>query len=172
MQPQATLQDSQSHLTFATWVLALHAAGVPCSDEPIAVSCTALLAGEGGAEALVDAVAARFSHGSEPDAVVTVATALYPERIRTDLGDGDRAARLKHIRSLQFGRPLPWLARIFERDADGDVAPQWLLIETVTSSVITMDPNPWNDIDEARQIPLTDFQVLWELDACTSVSVR
>jgi hypothetical protein len=97
---------------------------------------------------------------------------LYPERTHTDLGEGERAERLKHIRVRQFGHPLPWLARVFRRDAAGNVGPHWLLIETVTDVFVTMDPNPWDDIDEARQIPLTDFQVLWELDACSSVSVR
>ncbi len=172
MQPQANSQDSPAHLTFATWVVALHAAGVPCSDPAIAVSCAELLSGIGDAKGFVGAIAERFSEGTAPDAVVAVASALYPERTHTDLGEGDRLARLKHIRSLQFGHPLPWLARIVERDAAGQVGPQWLLVETITSVVITMDPNPWNDVDEARQIPLTDFQVLWELDACTNVSVR
>ncbi len=172
MQPQATSQDSPAHLTFATWVVALHAAGVACSDEAIAVSCTELMSGEGDASVLVGAIADRFPEGTEPDAVVAVATSLYPGATHTDLGEGDRSERLKHIRSRQFGRPLPWLARIVERNLNGQVGPVWLLVETVTSVVVTMDPNPWNDIDEARQIPLTDFQVLWELDACTSVSVR
>lgn len=172
MPTEATAQDSPTHLTIATWVLALHAAGVACDDEAIAASCTELMAGKGDAKAFVGAVARQLADGNSPESVVAAAAALYPERIHTDLGDGDRAERLRRIRAQQFGRPLPWLARTFERDADGRVGPVWLLVETVTDVVVTMDPDPWNDIDEARDIPLADFHVLWELDGCTSVSVR
>lgn len=172
MQAQATPQDSATHLTLATWVLALHAAGVPCADEAMSAACEQLMGGEGDAQALVDAVAASFPGGTSPQAVAAVAGSLYPDRVRTDLGEGARAERLKAIRARQFGRSLPWLARIFERHEDGCVAPTWLLIQSVTDVVLTMDPNPWNDIDEARQIPVSDFQVLWELDACASVAVR
>ena len=172
VQPQATSQDSPAHLTFATWVLALHAAGETCADKAIAATCAELMTGKGDASVLISAVAKRLSDGTQPNAVEAVATELYPQRTHTDLGQGDRATRLKAIRARQFGRPLPWLARIVERSPEGQVGPIWLLVQTVTSVVVTMDPNPWNDIDEAREIALTDFQVLWELDACTSVSVR
>jgi hypothetical protein len=54
---------------------------------------------------------------------------------------------------------------------EGKVHPSWLLVERVTDEVTAMDPNPWNDVDEERHIPVQDFQVLWELDACSSVYV-
>ena len=121
--------------------------------------------------ALVEGLLERLGDG-ELDAVVAVASQLYGERVRGDLGDGDRAERAARVRSYQFGRSLPWLARIYERQSDGRVAPSWLLVERVGEAVHAMDPNPWNDIDEERQLPWADFLVLWELDGCTSLSIR
>ena len=72
----------------------------------------------------------------------------------------------------QFGRRLPWLARVYQRSELGAVRAVWLVIESVTDEVIAMDPNPWNDIDEERRLPVDDFHVLWELDACSSVYVN
>ena len=87
------------------------------------------------------------------------------------MGEGERATRISRIRKYQFTRRLPWLARIVERRQDGSVTPGWLVIQGCTDQVHALDPNPWDDIDEERNLPLADFQVLWELDACASVSV-
>ena len=35
-----------------------------------------------------------------------------------------------------------------------------------------MDPNPWDDVDEERTVPLGDFQVLWELTGCSAIAVE
>ena len=42
-------------------------------------------------------------------------------------------------------------------------------VDIVEAEVAAADPNPWNDVDETRRIPVGDFQVLWELDGCTAV---
>ena len=162
--------DGNLRLTFATWVMALHASGVVSSDEGVAEVCGQLLKGEGEPKSLVDLLNAHFSDGADVAHVKRAADALYPT-VRTDLGEGGRQDRLARVRGYQFGRQLPWLARIWERDMDGCVGPSWLLIEQVTDRIRTMDPNPWNDIDEERLIAVGDFQVLWELDGCTSIAV-
>ena len=63
------------------------------------------------------------------------------------------------------------MARIWERSEKGEVAPVWIIVERVTDEVTAMDPNPWDDIDEERHIPVNDFQVQWELDGCSSVHI-
>ena len=120
--------------------------------------------------ALVERVAALVDD-SGAEGVASFARKLYGTQVSTDLGSGDRDARLHRIRKYQFATNRPWLARIYDRDADGQVGPTWLVVERVTDEVTAMDPNPWNDIDETRRIPVDDFQVLWELDACAAVSV-
>ena len=163
--------DGNLRLVLASWVVALHALDVRCEDDDIAGICDALVKGEGEPVALVDAISERLG-GTEVSDVESVARDLYGERVSTDLGDGDRAERVSRVRSYQFGRRLPWIARIIERHPSGAVGPSWLLVEQVTDVVRTMDYNPWNDIDEERAIPVSDFQVLWELDTCTSLSLR
>ncbi len=159
--------------TFATWVFSLHVAGVRATDAEIRTHCDGILAateetiGTAAGEALVARVRALQS-GDSPDQIGALAADLYGDRARRDLGTGDRMTRTARIRKYQFSHQLPWLARIWERGADG-VQPSWLLVERVTDEVTAADPNPWNDIDEVRQLPVSDFHVLWELDACSSV---
>lgn len=161
--------------TFSTWVFQLHVDGVPADDDAVRSHCAAIMeateaeTGNAAAAALVGAVTALLS-GDGPDAVSGAARDLFGDRVATDLGAGDRAERTHHIRQYQFKRQLPWLARIWER-VDDSVVPTWLLIERVTDEVTAADPNPWNDIDEVRSLPLGDFHVLWELDACSSVYI-
>lgn len=164
-------------VAFATWVYLLHAAGIRADDSAIVAACdgvagaTDRVAGDAAGEALIARVDALFGGPSEPAAALTAAGRLYGERASGDLGAGDRDARSASLRKYQFGRGLPWLARIWERQ-DGKVAPTWLLIEKIDERVHAMDPNPWNDIDEERKLPVADFHVLWELDGCSSVSLR
>ena len=171
------MAEQELHYTFATWVFSLFVAGVEAQDEEVAAQCRAVSAatdadtGNSAGEALVKRVAELVS-GTAPEAVSQAASTLYGELVSTELGTGDRAARTHQVRRYQFERGLPWLAHIWERHLDGTVAPTWLLVERVTDQVSAMDPNPWNDIDEERVMPVADFQVLWELSDCTSVHIR
>jgi hypothetical protein len=160
--------------TFATWVFLLHVDGERSESEEVAQACDAILSaedevtGNAAGETLVAAVRGLLE-GDAPEQVLDAASNLFGVRTAATLGQGDRTERTSRIRKYQFTRQLPWLARIWERGDDGHVRPEWLLVERVTDEVTAADPNPWNDIDETRRIPVGDFQVLWELDACTSV---
>lgn len=172
----AIAADAALPVAMATWICRLYAAGVAPDDPDVRLRCDAVAAaadrdaGNRAGEALVATMIGRLG-GSEPADVLAAARALYGDRVRDDLGHGDRDERIGRIRKYQFGRQLPWLARIWERRG-GVVAPTWLVIERVTDEVDAIDPNPWNDVDEARRIALGDFLVLWELDGCTSIAVR
>lgn len=169
--------ESREALAYAvaTWVFLLHVDGVAPGDAELASRCVAVMgateenAGNAAGTALVERVRELLT-GDEPGDVAAFASTVYGARAFTDLGAGSRDDRVHRIRKHQFSRNLPWLARIWER-VDGRVAPSWLLIERVTDEVCAMDPNPWNDIDEERHLPVHDFQVLWELDGCTAVAV-
>lgn len=160
----------------ATWVFLLHVDGVQSADSDIAAGCRAVQeaedesTGNAAGEKLVAHIGQALQ-GSDLEGVASFARKLYGDRVDTGLGQGDRTERLSRIRKYQFSSNLPWLARIWERDEQGQVAPTWLVVERVTDEVAAMDPNPWNDIDENRRIPVGDFQVLWELDACAAVAV-
>ena len=161
--------------TVATWVFALHVAGVAAADPEVASHCQRVLeasdpdVGNAAGEGLVQRIR-QLLPGEDPDAVAATASSLYGDRIGRDLGAGDRMVRTARIRKYQFSSQLPWLARIWERHGDR-VEPSWLLVERVTDQVTAADPNPWNDIDEERTLPVSDFHVLWELDACASLYV-
>lgn len=160
----------------ATWVFLLHVDGVESGIESIARGCAAVASaqdettGNAAGETLVQTIREALD-GSEVEHVQAFARKLYGERVDTELGAGDRTERLSRIRKYQFDSNLPWLARIHERHDDGTVEPTWLLVERVTDEVAAMDPNPWDDVDENRRIPVGDFQVLWELNACAAVAV-
>lgn len=160
------------HLALSSWVLALHAAGVRADRADVVTACEQVLADETEPQTLIDAVCADLPDSAGPDAVRILATDLFGDALTSQFSEGSRSERASRIRAYQFGRQLPWLARIIERHDDGTVGPAWLLIEHVTDRVCTLDPNPWNDIEEARSMPVSDFQVLWELDGCTSFAVR
>jgi len=163
-------QDEHTPYTFATWVFTLHVAGVRATDAGIAETCDAVLhaaddrVGSAAGERLVTKVRSLLD-GND---VTAAASRLYGERVRHDLGAGDRDVRTTRIRRYQFASQLPWLARIWER-AGESVRPNWLLVERVTDEVTAADPNPWNDVDEVRRLPVQDFHVLWELDGCSNV---
>lgn len=159
--------------TFATWVFMLHVDGVPAGDPAVASACRSVLdagdetAGNAAGEALVRAVRELIGDGGA-EAVQAASRKLYGARASATMGQGTRDERTARIRKYQFEHQLPWLARVWERSESG-VGPSWLLVERVTDVVHAADPNPWNDIDEARRVPIGDFQVLWELDHCASV---
>jgi hypothetical protein len=162
--------------TLATWVFELWVAGVQAADPEVAAACAAVQSasdaesGEAAGRALVASLSGRAGDGS-PEGVGALARSLFGERVLADLGLGEREARLGRIRRHQFGQRLPWLARVWSREASGEVRPSWWLVEQVTDEVTVADPNPWNDIDEVRRVPVPDFQVLWELSGCASIAV-
>lgn len=159
--------------TIATWVYTLHQDGIVASDEAIRTACDGIraatdpTAGNAAAERLVAGIRETFP-SSDPAVVAASATRLYGDRVKNDLGTGDRAERTSRIRKYHFSSHLPWLARIWERSGS-EVRPGWLLVERVTDEVTAADPNPWNEVDETRHLPVSDFLVLWELDGCSSV---
>ena len=177
MDEAALADDSNLRLVLSTWVYRLHAAGIDPDDDVLREQCAAVdaaqddAAGDEAGMGMVRRIADLLDDGEGPGAVLELARDLYGDRVDGSLGEGDRAERTTRIRKYQFGRSLPWLARIYDRYPDGEVAPCWLLVEQVTDEVQVMDPNPWNDIDERRHIPLGDFHVLWELDGCTAVGI-
>jgi len=168
--PQAT-----TAYALATWVFLMHVGGVTPDDADLCAHCEAVAvaqdetAGDAAGEALVERVKAMLG-GIDPNDVESFARSIYGDRVGTGFGEGARADRLSRIRKYQFDQNHPWLARIWERQ-EGQVAPVWLVVERVTDEVTAVDPNPWNDIDETRHIPVSDFQVLWELDGCTAVAL-
>ena len=163
--------------TLATWVYQLHASGTDAAHEGIAVACRAVAeatdeaVGEAAGMALVAAVSEGLN-AEDPAGVAAAAAEIYGERVSGALGEGDREERKARIRRYQFAAGLPWLARIWSRSDAGDVAPLWVIVERLTHEVTAMDPNPWDDVDEERHIPVDDFQVLWELDGCSCVAVN
>jgi hypothetical protein len=168
--------DGNLRVALATWIFLLHQAGEGVADPEIAAACAAVAGatdattGDAAGLALIEHVGARVdAAGTDPAAIAALAGQLLAGDVRGDLGGGDRDARLARIRGYQFRRCLPWLARIWERHPGGAVAPSWLLVSEVTDLVRALDPNPWNDVDEDRALPVHDFQVLWELDGATSL---
>ncbi|MBN2800360.1 MAG: hypothetical protein JXX28_14565 [Deltaproteobacteria bacterium] len=165
--------------TLTTWIFQLFAAGARPAEAAIAAGCEAVDAaqdaetGDAAGLELMRAVQALLGEG-EPtlEAVRELIAALYGDAVTGALGAGTREERVAAIRSHQFNHGTPWLARIWERQESGAVAPSWLLVERASEAIYAMDPNPWNDVDEDRVLPWGDFQVLWELDACTSFALQ
>lgn len=172
------LKSGNLGVTLATWVFILFNGGVSADDPAITAACEAIRdAGEDQqidalGQRLVDAVLAALDT-EQPDigAVAGLAARLYgTERAATDLGESsDRYERARAVRRYQFGRNLPWIARIIDRFPDGTVGAHWVMVEELTESVKVMDPYPWDDVDEQYDIPLTDFMVKWELAGCESL---
>ncbi|MFK7931664.1 MAG: hypothetical protein AB8H79_26025 [Myxococcota bacterium] len=167
-----------NNLTVAvsTWLLAVRSAGHELADAQVAKACDAIRSatdattGDAAGQALVDLVEERLA-GEEPAAVRQALLAVLGDVALIDLGAGERDDRIHRIRSYHFSHGLPWLCRIYERKASGAVQPGWVLVERVSDRVQIMDPNPWDDIDEDRVLPVGDFQVLWELDGCPSIAL-
>ncbi len=165
-------------VTLSTWVFILFSGGMPASDPSIVAACEAIR--DAGEDDEIDALGQRLVEAillalgsDEPGigSVVALAERLYgPELVASDLGDAsDRDERARAVRRYQFGRNLPWIARIIDRFPDGSVGAHWVMVEELTESVRVMDPYPWDDVDEQYDIPLVDFMVKWELAGCESV---
>lgn len=160
--------DGNLAVALSAWMFLLHGRGMrPASD--VLQQAIGAVDGEQTGRALVDAVVRALDGAVAPDEVLGFARTQYPDAVLSDLGDGDREQRTRRIRTFQFRQNMPWLARIYERH-NGVVQPTWILVQRVTDQVLAMDPDPWDGIEEARVLPVADFMVLWELDACSSVA--
>lgn len=167
--------DPHLPVTLATYTFLLRAAGHPVVDAAAEAACAAFAKGERPADALgAELVAAVGPHlrGDDAAAVTAALASLFGSiPVRTDLGAGsDREARVAAIRRAHFGNHLPWLARIVDRLPGGGVGFRWVLVEAFDGAAKVMDPNPWDEQDEERELPVNDFLVQWELAG--SVAVR
>jgi hypothetical protein len=176
MTSPTTRSHEQLATTLATWVFQLSQRGVAIDDTQVAAHCAAVAAaadpesGNTAARALVEGVSAVLA-GPEPAQVLAWARGVFGARASSRFGeDPDREERAHRVRKYQFARGLPWLARVWER-AGGEVRPGWLLIDRMTDEITAADPDPWNEIEEERRIPLGDFLVLWELADSASIHV-
>ncbi|MFH1464925.1 MAG: hypothetical protein ABIO70_11125 [Pseudomonadota bacterium] len=172
------LKSGNLDVTLATWIFLLFDAGFEPADAGVLAACRALrAAGEAGdmdalGMALVAASSPLLGEGEPSFAQVEAcARALFGD-IATDLGAAeDRDERLRAIRRYEFGRKLPWIARIYDRAPSGVVGPLWVMVREIHELVHIMDPYPWDDVDEQVDMPVVDFMVKWELAGCESVRV-
>lgn len=174
------MRDPHLPVTLATYVFLLRRSGHAVADAAVEAACAAFegagAAARGGLDALGEALVAAVQGHLKGDAVEDVVAAVRAVfgglAVRTDLGDApEREARAAAIRRAHFGNHLPWLAVIVERLAGGDVGRRWVLVESFDEVAKVMDPNPWDEKDEERELPINDFLVQWELAGCPSVRV-
>lgn len=171
-----TLDESLA-VTLATFLFLVRRAGHPLKDPAVESACAAFDLGGAPVEvlgkALVDAVRTHLAGARVEDVVAAIGALLGEDLVLTDLGDApDREARAAAIRRAQFGHSLPWLAVIIDRQPDGEVGRHWVMVESFDDEARVMDPNPWDDKDEERSLPIVDFMVRWELAGCRSVRVK
>lgn len=169
--------DESLAITLATFLFLVRRAGRPLKDAAVESACAAFDAGGAPVDvlgkALVDAVRARLSGARVEDVVSALGALLGEEHVLTDLGDApERDARIAAIRRAHFGHPLPWLAVIIDRLPDGEVGRHWVMVEGLDEAARVMDPNPWDEKDEERSVPVNDFMVQWELAGCRSVRIK
>ena len=108
----------------------------------------------------------------DPRTVRRVVARLFgEERVVDTMGAGSREERTQRLRSYRFHASIPWLAQVWMRPKNGRARASWLLIDRVTDEVVAMDPNPWDDVEESRTLPIVDFHVLWELTGCASIAI-
>ncbi len=168
--------DPHLPVTLATYVFLVRSAGHPVHDPAVEAACAAFGAQDRAPEelgaALVDAVRARLGGDTVADLVKALGALFGDVPARSDLGAApDREARAAAIRRAHFGNHLPWLALIADRMGDGTVGTRWVLVESFDAVAKVMDPNPWDEKDEERELPIEDFLVRWELAGCPSVRV-
>ena len=173
--------DESLAITLATFLFLVRRAGHTLLDPAVESACAAftVASGVGGApvdvlgKALVDTVRARLAGARVEDVVAALGALLGEEHVFTDLGEApERDARIASIRRAHFGHSLPWLAVIIDRLPDGEVGRHWVMVEAFDEAARVMDPNPWDDKDEERSLPVNDFMVQWELAGCRSVRVK
>ncbi|MDP2305441.1 MAG: hypothetical protein Q8P18_05395 [Pseudomonadota bacterium] len=173
--------DESLAITLATFLFLVRRAGHALKDPAVESACAAftVASGAGGApvetlgKALVDAVRVHLTGARVEDVVTALGALLGGDHVFTDLGEApERESRTAAIRRAHFGNPLPWLAVIIDRQPDGEVGRHWVMVEAFDDAARVMDPNPWDDKDEERSLPIGDFMVQWELAGCRSVRVH
>lgn len=159
--------DGNLAVALAAWMVLLHRRGVLPDSEALAERVRAVSDADSGA-ALVEAVGELLDDAS-PEQVIAFCRAELGEAITGAFGEGEREERVRRIRRYQFAQNTPWIARIYER-TQGVVRPFWVIVGRLTDQVLLMDPDPYDGIEEQRVVPVADFMVQWELDACTSIA--
>jgi hypothetical protein len=96
----------------------------------------------------------------------------FGDKATTSATDGERSQMLQAMRRWTFQQGTPWLALLWQRDQSGRVGPHWVIVESVSDEVKLVDPDPWDGVDEDRDLDARDFMVLWELSGCAAVRVR
>ncbi len=161
--------------TLSTFLFLVRRSGRPVADAQIEAACAAVEAGQGSVHALgqrlVDAVRARIQHNDYEGVMVAVQELVGADRVRPAPAADTREERIVAVRRALFGRSLPWLAVIIDRFPDGSVGRHWVMVEQFTDVVQVMDPYPWDDRDEERTLPITDFMVQWELAGCQGMLI-
>lgn len=165
--------SSLTDFTVSTFLLMARREGATIHDDAINEAIGRIAAegtnGDTG-HALVWAVSPHLGDGS-PDAILLGLNRLLGARLKIGVLDGSsREAAAASLRRARFGSQAPLLAWILERQG-ADNVPQCVLIEDTSGPVTTIDPNPFNDIDETRAFHLEDFLTRLELAGYYSASV-
>lgn len=156
----------------ATWTALLHGTGDRAARAEVVRACDALVAANAGAptraagEALVAELAGVIR---ETGGVEQAAETLFGARAGRGFHAASREERSQRIRTYGFQVGLPWLARLWKRHDDGEVRPGWEVVLSVDTDAHILDPNPYDDVDENLELPVTDFHVLWELSGAAHV---
>ena len=164
---------SLTDFTVSTFLLMARRDGATIADEAINAAIERIGAEgttEGSGNALVAAVAPYLGDGG-PDAILVGLNRLLGASLKIGVIDGSsREAAAASLRRARFGSQAPLLAWIMERQG-ADNAAQCVLIEDTSGQITTIDPNPFNDIDETRAFHLEDFLTRLELAGYRSASV-
>lgn len=161
-------------VTLATFLYLAHRAGHALHHDGLRAACAAIDADGANAEtggALVAALSPLLDSES-PEKSVESLRQLLGDAWQTGLGAGsNREERTAALRRARFGRSTPWLAWLLERSAEGKLHHQVVMVEGFGDEVLVMDPNPFNDIDEARSYPVVEFMTRWELAGAWAVGL-
>lgn len=167
--------SSLTGFTVATFLYLAHKDGYAFADADLERAFTAIDAegaNESTGQSLLAVVESALGDAS-PDAVTVALKGWLGDAIIADgIQATDRESRISAIRRARFGRSTPALAWILERSDAGELVNTLVLIEAFDAEVTAMDPNPFNDIDEARTFPLHDFMARWELAGCRSIRLN
>ncbi len=157
--------------TVSTFLLMARRDGATISDAAINAAIDRI-GSEGTTEdtgnALVAAVAGHLGDGSA-DAIAAGLSGLLGGSLKQGVIDGSsREAAAASLRRARFGSQAPLLVWLLEQTGGG-LSAQPVLVEDTSGPVTTIDPNPFNDIDEARSFHMEDFLTRFELAGSRSV---
>jgi hypothetical protein len=159
----------------ATWTALLHGTGDRALSPDVVKACDALVSANFGqptrdaGDVLVQAVSAVIAQAG---GVQEAAVALFGDRAGQTFHAPSRDERSQRIRAYDFKVALPWLARLWQRHDGGDVRPGWEVVLSVDTHAHILDPNPYDDVDENRDLPVADFHVLWELSGAAHIHLH